>query len=152
MDVGGDSVMDANQMVKGSLTIVQQMALYRQEVLAALNPEEQEKLAAELPSLAKQADEVQKTGVGLVALAEAVHRLVEGTPTLAKLFPTTQVGVRRSATGKDDLDAMFSGEQAQEQAAQIYNSVAELDQGINQEIQELGQRSGDEHGQTSPSN
>jgi hypothetical protein len=41
------------------VAIVQGMALAPQEVLRALNPEEQEKLVAQLPSLAKQADKVR---------------------------------------------------------------------------------------------
>ena len=43
--------MDAKQAVEDSAAIVQGMALAPQEVLGALNPEEQEKLVAQLPSL-----------------------------------------------------------------------------------------------------
>jgi hypothetical protein len=143
--------MDAKQTVEDSLVMVQQMSGAPEEVLAVLDWAGQEKLVVELPLLSEQADEVQRTGVGLLALAEAIQRLVEGIPALAALFPTTQAGVRRSAT-EEDLDAMFSRERAQQQAAQIYNSVVELDKRIKQELQKFKQRSADDHGQTIPSN
>jgi len=143
--------MEAKRTVDDSLVMVQQMAGAPEGVLAVLDRAEQERLVTELPSLAEQANEVQRTGVGLLALAEDVHRFIEGIPALAELFPTAQVGVRRSAT-EEDLDAIFSGRQAQEQAAQIYNSVVELDQGLKQELQKLKQRSADDYGQARPSN
>jgi hypothetical protein len=143
---------DTKQAVVDSVAMVQQMAGAPEEVVAALDAEGREKLVAQLPSLIQQADEVQKTGDGshLLVLAKDVHRLVQGIPALAELFPTSQVGERLSAT-YEDLDAMFSGTQAQEQAAQIYNSVVELDQRIKQEIRKLEQRSDGDQGQTNPS-
>jgi hypothetical protein len=142
---------DTKQTVVDSVVMVQQMAGAPEEV-AALDAEDREKIVVQLPSLIKQADEVQKTGDGqrLLDLAKDVHRLVEEIPALAELFPTSQVGKRLSITGAD-VDDIFVGKQAQEQAAQIYNSVAELDQAIKQEIRKLEQRSNNDDGQTSPS-
>jgi hypothetical protein len=116
------------------------MAGASEEVVARLDLVEREKLVTELRVLAEQADRVQK-GSELVALAKAVRGFVIDTPALSTRFRIT---TRRTAT-LEDLDTIFSESQAQEQAAQIYNSVVKLEQEILQELQKLptNQRSDD---------
>jgi hypothetical protein len=147
--MGGDPTMDdAKRTVDDSEMMVQQMAGAPGEVIEALDRTEREKLATELPMLAERAAGVRTTD-DLLALAEAIHQLVEGIPALAEFFPTVQLGVKRGAT-REDLRAKSSDKQAQEQAAQIYNSVVEFDQGIKRELRELTRRSNDDHEQTRP--
>jgi hypothetical protein len=112
------------------------MAEAPEEVVAELDPGEREKLVSELRILAEQADKVRK-GSELVALAHAVRGLVIRRPILKERFSLT---VRRTFT-LEDFNTIISEAQAQEQAAQIYNSVVKLDQEIVQELRKLPHQS-----------
>lgn len=128
--------MRAVQQVRQSQKLLEQMVEAPEEVVAGLNPVEREKLVTELRILAEQADKVQK-GSELVALAHAVRRLVIRRPTLKERFPIME---RRTFT-LEDFDTIMSEKQAQEQAAQIYNTVVKLDQEIIQELRKLPKES-----------
>lgn len=84
--------MDAANMVENSLVLLEQMIEHPDEVRGVLDPDERKRVVAQLHTLEHQAGEV-RTGTDLLALADRVHRLVEGTPALANLLLPEEVDV-----------------------------------------------------------
>ena len=134
--------MNAEETVRASLTLLEQMSEEPGTVLEALNPTEQERVMTELGVLAERAAGVQAEA-DLLFVADSVHRLVEEIPALGVLLLPDEMRVdaaqeqrprTRKVTVNYDQAAYRKSRHAQERAAQIRNRVVECRQRLEKAL------------------
>ena len=125
--------------LRESQRLLERMTKEPQQVLEVLRPAERGEVMDKLRELTDRAATVRK-GSELMMLADDVLRLVTDRPALEERFPVT---LWRTG-GQEDIDIMFSDNWVLEHAAQIDNSVAELGKAIEEELQELPERTSDD--------
>jgi len=131
---------DARRIVGDSLVLLRQMRRRPDRVRAALDrAEQQEQVVMRLRALEEQAARVQ-TDAELLELADAVHRLVEETPALARLLLPKEMDVAAAQQKRtlylEDSEASPEDLHVQEFTPQILNEVREIRWEIEKEPQE----------------
>jgi hypothetical protein len=134
------SMVDRSRIVGDSLVLLRQMRRRPDRVRAALDRTEQrEQVVTRLRGLEEQAAEVQ-TETGLLELADAVHRLVEETPALARRLLLKEMDVEAARNERtfylEDSEASPEDPHVQEHMAQILNEVREIRWKIEESPQE----------------
>jgi len=144
----GGLAVNKDRMVSDSLILLEQMSEYPKEVVAALAPAERKSTLENLRSLEEQSTGVQNEEE-LLALADAINRLVEKTPALAALLLPEGMDMgaaqeERRITLQDYRGDAPKGQFVQEHAPQIRNHIIECRMELERLVQGL---SPDEQGQ-----
>ena len=132
--------MDSEENVRGAEILLEQMVYYQQQILEELNDEEAGLLSATLPFLMDQAATV-KTEAGLLALANAVHTLVEELPGLRRLLIPEEIDVEQARAqrtippeaGRQDNDKSLAVKKA---AGNIENHILVYSEQLNKALPE----------------
>lgn len=133
--------MDAEKMMQDSLILLEQITENPNDVLWVLGPKAQNEVLAKLRNLEKQAAEARSRDK-LLALADAVNRLVEKTPELRKLLIPEGMDVgaaqeERKITLEDYGASPPESQCVQEYAPQIRNHIVECRKELERQLQEL---------------
>jgi hypothetical protein len=141
--VRGGLAMDAAESVRDSQVLLEQLIEEPEAVLEALDTEEQARLVAELGTLDYRAAEV-RTEADLLYVADAIHRLIEETPTLAALLLPQGIDMEAAQNQRkittDYHEATSSrGRYVQEHAAQIRNHVVACRRRLEQTLERIAQ-------------
>jgi hypothetical protein len=139
--IRGGLVVDKDRMVSDSLILLEQMAENPEEVVEALAPAERESIVDILRALEGQSAGVRDEAE-LLALADAVNRLVEETPALAALLLPEEMDVgavqeERKITLEDYGADAPESQYVQEYAPQIRNHIVECRQELERQLHEL---------------
>jgi len=123
------NLMEADSVIQSAEIVIRQMTDNPEEVLAALAPAERALLMEELGRLSARAAAVTSEA-GLVALADAICRLVEDSPALRPLFFEAGFDVDKAQARRKvslaEHEALTGADQyTQARAIQVKNSVIE---------------------------
>lgn len=133
--------MRTTKVIRGSSILLQQMSRHPERVLTKLEPAERVRVTEEMRRLAKRAGRVRKES-DLLALADAVHRLVENTPALAALLLPPETDVIRNQELRDVVPGDYhEGDSPEDRYVrkhmdQIPNQVIECYQRLRQTLRE----------------
>lgn len=121
--------MDTENIIQSAELLVQQIADYPQEVLAALSIDQRSTLLAKLDELANQAASV-RSRQDLAVVADEILCLLESQPTLHPLFfgesqDMTAVQQQRKISIADHAATAAGDTQAQVHAVQVRNTILE---------------------------
>lgn len=121
--------MDTENIIQSAELLVQQIADYPQEVLAALSIDQRSTLLAKLDELANQAASV-RSRQDLAVVADEILCLLESQSTLHPLFfgesqDLTAVQQQRKISIADHTATAAGDTQAQVHAVQLRNTILE---------------------------
>jgi hypothetical protein len=138
--------MSADEMVRSSLTLLEQMIEEPEAVLEALGPANRNKINTQLSELANQATEVRTEGE-LMDVAGGFHRLIGETPELANLLQSNGFGSRwapkrrptRSISEEQHRNAYRKSQYVREHAARLRNRMVECREVLEWVLRETSQ-------------
>src|SRR5215213_6489163 len=138
--------MSADEMVRSSLTLLEQMIEEPEAVLEALGPADRNRINAQLSELANQATEVRTEGE-LMDVAGGFHRLIGETPELANLLQSNGFGSRwapkrrptRSISEEQHRNAYRKSQYVREHAARLRNRMVECREVLESVLRETSQ-------------